>query len=38
MRTISPKVALDWLKSATHNVLSKSMDVFEEIAEHGHSC
>lgn len=38
MRTISPKVALDWLKTATTNVLKNSMDVFEEIAEHGHSC
>ncbi len=38
MRTIRPHVALDWLKTATRNVLKGSADVFEEIAEHGHSC
>lgn len=38
MRTIRPAVALDWLKTATTNVLRGSMDVFEEIADHGHSC
>jgi hypothetical protein len=38
MKTIRPHVALDWLKTATTNVLSTCMPVFEEIADHGHSC
>lgn len=38
MKTIRPHVALEWLKTATTNVLRGSMDVFEEVAEHGHSC